>query len=118
MKTTNQVADYFSITCEKVTTIDTQSWINIHAYVVQDWAKVSLEQITKGATASNLTKVIMEATTMKGGLRKDEISTKLMLFGVGMYMLSKPNLVFSSYYKLYHFKCFTCNVSFNILQMV
>jgi hypothetical protein len=71
MKTTNQVVQYLSITCAEVTTIDTQSWINIHVYVVQDWAKVSilmsLEQITKGATANNLTKVIMEVATMKGG---------------------------------------------------
>jgi hypothetical protein len=53
-----------------------------------------LEQVTKGATTINLTKVIIEATTMKGGLGKDEISTKLMLFSVGMYMLSEPNLFF------------------------
>jgi hypothetical protein len=81
-----------------MTTIDTQSWINIHVYVVQHWAKasilISLEQITKGTTTSNLTKVIMEATRMKGGLGKDEISTKLMLFGVNMYMLFEPNIGF------------------------
>jgi hypothetical protein len=98
MKTTIQVVEYLSITCDEVTTIDTQSWINIHTSVVQDWAKVpifiSLEQVTKGATTINLTKVIIEAVTMKGGLGKDDISSKLMLFGVGMYMLSKPNLVF------------------------
>jgi hypothetical protein len=34
MKTTIQATQYLSITCDKMTTIDTQSWINIHAYVV------------------------------------------------------------------------------------
>jgi hypothetical protein len=103
MKTTNQVVEYLSITCDEVTTIDTQSWINIHTSVVQDWAKVpifiSLEQVTEGASTSNLTKVIIEPTTMKGGLGKDEISTKLMFFGVGMYMLFEPFSFFFSYYK-------------------
>jgi hypothetical protein len=93
MKTTNQVVEYLSITCDEVTAIDTKSWINIHTSGVQDWAKVpifiSLEQVTKGATTSNLTKVVIEAATMKGRLGKDEISTKLMLFGVGMYMMSE-----------------------------
>ncbi len=103
MKITNQVVEYLSITCDELTTIDTQSWINIHTSVVQNWAKVpifiSLEQVTEGATTNNLTKVIIEAVTMKGGLGKYEISTKLVLFSVGMYMLLELNLVFFPYYK-------------------
>lgn len=86
MKTTNQIVEYLSITCDEVTTIDTQSWINVHTFAVQDWAKVpifiSLEQVIEGANTSNLTKVIIQADTMKGGLGKDEISTKFMLFDV------------------------------------
>jgi hypothetical protein len=43
----------------EVITIDNQSWVSIHCYVVKDWCHLpvffSLEQDTKGGNFDNLT---------------------------------------------------------------
>jgi hypothetical protein len=31
---------YLTLSCDEVTTIDNQSWISIHCYVVQDWCRL------------------------------------------------------------------------------
>jgi hypothetical protein len=60
------------LSCDQVTTIDNQSWISIHSYVVQDWCQIhvfiSLEHFIEGRGAYNLTKVIMGALKEHGGL--------------------------------------------------
>lgn len=57
---------FISISCgNKVTTCDNQSWINILAYVLSNWEKVSqlvsLERVVDGLNANNLIKVITSA---------------------------------------------------------
>jgi hypothetical protein len=43
---------------DEVTTINNQSWISIHCYVVEHWRQVSilltLEQLVEGGTAVNI----------------------------------------------------------------
>jgi hypothetical protein len=58
----------------KVSTIDNQFWLSLHYYVVQNWVRIpiliSLNMMLEGSSSDNLTKVIMEALTIGGGLQK------------------------------------------------
>jgi hypothetical protein len=68
---------YFFITCDEVTTLDNQSWINIHVYTIQDWVRVPmflcLQCVTEGGDADNITKIILTALTNEGGLTPHQI---------------------------------------------
>jgi len=61
---------YLSLFCDEVTTIDNQSWISIHSYVVQDWCRlpilIYIEQVTEGGGSNNLTKIIVGALKEEG----------------------------------------------------
>ena len=76
---------YFSITCDEVTTLDNQSWFNIHVYTIQDWEIVlmllCLQHVTKGGGADNITKMILGALTNEGGLTPHQIRDRFMAFG-------------------------------------
>jgi hypothetical protein len=76
---------YLTLSCEGVTTIDNQSWISIHYYVVQDWCHLPilffLEQVIEGRGLDNLTKVIMGVLKKKGGVFSINVVGKLMPFG-------------------------------------
>jgi hypothetical protein len=96
-------ARFFSVTCDKVTTLDTQSWISIHGYVCQDWQRLpmllSLEQVVEGGTANHLTKTIAEVVKKARGFDKKDIAGKFMSFGVGksfslLCFVSLPFLTF------------------------
>jgi len=58
----------------KISTIDNQFWLFLHYYVVQYWVRISilisLNMMFEGSSSDNLTKVIMEALTIGGGLQK------------------------------------------------
>jgi hypothetical protein len=68
---------YFSITCDEVTTLDNQSWINIHIYTIQDWERVPmllcLQRVIEGDGADNITKMIFGALTKECGLTPHHI---------------------------------------------
>jgi hypothetical protein len=53
--------------------------------VVQNWVKIliliSLNKMLKGLDSDNLTKVIMEALTIGGGLLRYQITQKPICFG-------------------------------------
>jgi hypothetical protein len=74
------------LSCDEVTTIDNQSWISMHSYVVQDWCQIYLliflEHVIEGGGAYNLTKVIMGALKEHGGLFDIDVAIKLISFGV------------------------------------
>jgi hypothetical protein len=74
-----------SLTCDEISTIDNQSWLSIHAYVVQNWLRIpiflSLGHVVVGSGVDNLTQVHMQALMHQGGLTKYLICTKLMAFG-------------------------------------
>ena len=78
-------APYFSITCDEVTILDNQSWINIHIYTIQEWEKMpmllSLQRVTEGGAADNITKVILGAFTNEGGLTPHRIRDRFIAFG-------------------------------------
>ncbi len=66
--------------------IDTQSWVLIHAYIIEDWVWSSiiiyLECITNGGNANNLTNIIIDALMNDGDLFKFNIIVKLLSFGI------------------------------------
>ncbi len=71
--------------CDEVTTIDNQSQISIHFYVVQDWCRIPilifLEQVIERGGVDYLTKDIMDALKKHGGLFYVVIVAKLISFG-------------------------------------
>jgi hypothetical protein len=76
---------YFSLSCDEVTTVDNQSWISIHAYVLVDWERIplllSLERLTEGSTSDQITRTIMSAVGRDGGLSAEEVRQRLLCFG-------------------------------------
>jgi hypothetical protein len=63
---------YLSLICDEVNTIDNQSWLSVHAYVVQNWLKIliflSLEFVVVRLSVDNLTLILMQALMHQGGL--------------------------------------------------
>jgi hypothetical protein len=67
-----------------VTTVDNQSWISIHAYVLVDWERIplllSLERLTEGSTSDQITRTIMNVVERDGGLSAIEVRQRLLCF--------------------------------------
>ncbi len=80
-----QSARFIAYPCDEVTTIDNDSWICVHAYMVDSWIKVLIllcvERVMDGYGFNNLTEIIM-STLMKGGALIKEDVTKKLCFGV------------------------------------
>ncbi len=81
-----QSTQFLACSCDEVRTIDNGSWICVHAYVVVGWTKVSIlicvDWIVDGSGSNNLIEVIMNSMMKGGALRKEELSKKLLCFGV------------------------------------
>ncbi len=64
------IANYLALTYEEVNTIDTQSWISVHAYVVNNWEYlpilIVLEKVINSGGNDNITKVITNAFGYQG----------------------------------------------------
>lgn len=78
-------AAIFSLSADEVTTIDNQSWLSIHCYVVKEWKRMpillTLQRVVDGCTADKLTSLIVNSTLEIGGLSKKELAEKLVSFG-------------------------------------
>jgi hypothetical protein len=61
-KITIQITNYISINCDEMISIDNQSWISVHAYVVEDFKRtlisVNLEWVIEGCIMNNFTNMI------------------------------------------------------------
>jgi hypothetical protein len=57
-----------------MSTIDNQSHLSIHCYVVHNWVTISIcissDKMLEGLGSDNLTKVVMEALTIWWGVAK------------------------------------------------
>ena len=77
--------DFFSVSCDEVTTLDTQSWISIHGYVCENWSRksmlLSLERVTGGSGSNNLMTIIVEAMKAFGGVKEADLAARLASFG-------------------------------------
>ncbi len=82
---------YVAFSCDEVSTVDNQSWLFVHCYVMHNWVRIriliSLDQVVEGLGSDNLTKVIMEALIIGGGVLRNQIVQKLICFGAnGIYV--------------------------------
>jgi hypothetical protein len=78
-----QTPHYIVLSYDEVSTVDNQSWLFVHYYVVQNWVRIfiiiSLDRVLG---SDNLTKVIMETFMIGGSLPRNQIAQKLICFGV------------------------------------
>jgi uncharacterized protein YebE (UPF0316 family) len=72
------VVHYVVLRCDEVFTMGNQSWLFVHCYVMHNWVKIStlisLGLVIEGLGSDNLTKVIMEALMIGGGVARDQIA--------------------------------------------
>jgi hypothetical protein len=65
MKTTMQDFSFFALNANEVMTIDNHHWINMHAYVMQNWIHIpillTLEQVEVGAIDENMITIILQS---------------------------------------------------------
>ncbi len=77
---------YVSINYDEVSTLDNQSWLLVHCYVVEYWVRIPIliyiYGLLEGFGFKNLTKVTMEALTIRGGMPRDQVANELMSFGI------------------------------------
>jgi hypothetical protein len=70
-------ANYISALADEVTTINGSAWLSMHVYVCQNFMRVpillSLQHITRGANADNLTDMIISSLKYHGGLEGDDV---------------------------------------------
>jgi hypothetical protein len=76
---------FILMSCDEVTTIDNQSWLSIHLYVIDGWKWVpilfNLQRVLDGATSTNLTKFIMQNLVEFGSMIEIDLANKLVCFG-------------------------------------
>lgn len=77
---------YLSISYNKVTILDSQSWISMHVHVMQDWESlpllVLLRRLTNGSTIDIVLKLEIVEYVMKiDGLAQEELGNKVINFG-------------------------------------
>jgi hypothetical protein len=78
------VVRYVVLNCDEMFTIDNQSWLLDHYYVVQNWVRILtlifLDKVFEGLSSDNPTKVIRKALIIGGGLQRNELYNKTMSF--------------------------------------
>jgi hypothetical protein len=78
-------ANFISISCDEVTSTANESWISIHVYLCETWARKPLllccKQISVDCNAENVAQIVIEALMVEGGMTKAEIGQKLISFG-------------------------------------
>jgi hypothetical protein len=78
------IARRLAISCDEMTTIDTESWVNIHAYLVDGFKLililVDLERLVDGGTTNNLTNVILNSLMVLWGPNYGRDKWKVYMF--------------------------------------
>jgi hypothetical protein len=84
-KATMGVVHYVALSCDEVSIVDNQFWLSMHCYVMYNWVRIPilifLDRVVEGSRSDNLTKVIMKALMIGGGVLKDQIAQKLICLG-------------------------------------
>lgn len=82
MKMVLQQNKFISIDCDEVTILDNQSWISMHAYVVENSRRqlvlLNLEKVVDGRIYNNITTVIICSFIDLGGLLVVDIVNKVV----------------------------------------
>ncbi len=83
-----QKLKYISKNNDKVTTINNQSWLSIHVYVIEQWRRfanlLNLYKIVDGIVVDSSTSLIVKNLVEYGGLKNVDIIDKLMFVLVQM----------------------------------
>jgi hypothetical protein len=78
-------APFLALTCDETTSCDNGSWMSIHAYICQDWARIplliGLKKIVQAPTANHLTSIVVEALEIGAGIGVGELGGCLLCFG-------------------------------------
>jgi len=85
LRTTQNVMQKFLfifVNCDEVTTIENQSWLSIHVYVIEEWKRVlillNLQHVVDGTTFDNLTALIGKNLMEFRGLSETNLANKLV----------------------------------------
>ncbi len=83
-KITIKTTNYIYVSCDEMINIDNQSWILIHAYVVEDFKRthilVNLKWVIEGYTTNNFTNMIRNLVKGFRGLFDHDLATKVICF--------------------------------------
>jgi len=75
---------FFSVTYDETTTVDTMSWISFHVYVMKNYVRSSmllkLEKVVEGGSSDNIMEVIINILTNTGNLSKTNLLSKFVCF--------------------------------------
>lgn len=117
-KKTIHATRFLAISCDDVTTIDNQSWVNIHAYPMDSLKCIpillNLERLVSDDTFDNLTKVILNSLLVYGGLIVQEINDKLIYcgsYGVVVFINVHSGMTTQIYKKVIPFMLVVHNIA-------
>ncbi len=75
----------FFLSANEVITVDNQSWVLVHAYVMHAWKKIhilfTLQLVAEGGNANNLIVIIIQVFMQLGGLIQEDSTKRLICFG-------------------------------------
>ena len=79
-------AFYIAITCDESTSVDNSSWLGLHVYVMENWAKkpllLTLQKLdSNGYKLDSLLVVIIGILSHRAKMKANQITTKLICFG-------------------------------------
>jgi hypothetical protein len=79
-----QGASFISLSADEVTTIDTQQWLSVYAYIVKGWERlpilVSLQKCSRGCAADTVKEMIISSVITIYGLENKDFAKKLVCF--------------------------------------
>jgi hypothetical protein len=77
---------FILVSYDKLTTIDNESWLLIHLYVIDEWKWVpiflNLQKVLDGETFDNFSKLIVQRLVEFGSMTKKDVTNKLVCFKV------------------------------------
>jgi hypothetical protein len=78
-------APFVSVSCDEVTSIANETWISIHVYLCEHWARKPLllccKQVSEGCNSANVARMVTDALMVDGGMTRLKIGAKLISFG-------------------------------------
>jgi len=99
----------FSFSCDEMTTSNQQSWVSIHAYIVENWQwtplLLCLQRVVDGATFDKLKRILVDAMVLFCDLDEDNIASKLITFGVdevSIFQGAKIGMIFQLNIRMHH----------------
>jgi hypothetical protein len=78
-------SSFISVSCDEVKSSSNETWISIHVYLCDKWARKPIllccKQVDVDCNAENLCQIVVKSLLVDGGMTKAEIGRKLISFG-------------------------------------